>query len=196
MTRIKFQCLHCKSQLISENDKIICADCNSSWPIVNNIPHFIESAPYWGEVSHENMVEINRQMKTKYWRTIFEHSKIPEVRTAYGMISSLRKSFWHLLLDIDKNSIILDVGAGSGVLSEALSYDYRHIVAVEPVVERIDFMQMRFQQEQRDNITIVRANILDLPFPESSFHLAVMSGVLEWVPLSEQNSGRNHKQTD
>ena len=92
------------------------------------------------------------------------------------------------LRNMPEDSVILDIGAGSGVLSEALSYDYGQVIAFEPVIERIEFMRTRFEQEGRGNIRIVRGNALELPFFENTFDLAVISGVLEWVPESDPRS--------
>ncbi len=192
--QIKYQCLNCRGELILEDQRLICKRCGSFWPIVEGVPHFLNTAPYWGEISEDIFRDINNQIKAKYWRTVFEESDIPEVREAYIMIGNLRKANWHLLLDIDRNSRILDVGAGSGVLSHALSFDYSHIVALEPVLERIEFMKTRFQQDKRNNITLVRGDVLNLPFPESYFDLVVMSGVLEWVPLRSKKENPNRVQ--
>jgi SAM-dependent methyltransferase len=58
---------------------------------------------------------------------------------------------------------------------------YREVVAVEPVLERIDFMQHRFAQEHLFNVKVVRTSVWNLPFKQESFDLAAMNGVLEWV---------------
>jgi SAM-dependent methyltransferase len=54
-------------------------------------------------------------------------------------------------------------------------------VAVEPVLERIQFMQCRFAQEALSNVSIVRSSVWTLPFEKQSFDLVAMNGVLEWV---------------
>jgi methyltransferase family protein len=58
---------------------------------------------------------------------------------------------------------------------------YREVIAVEPVLERIQFMQQRFAQEQLSNIRILRSSVWALPFAKESLDLIAMNGVLEWV---------------
>jgi SAM-dependent methyltransferase len=49
------------------------------------------------------------------------------------------------------------------------------------VRERIEFQKRRFKNSNVSNVTIVRGNALELPFPDNYFDLVVCNGVLEWV---------------
>lgn len=40
---------------------------------------------------------------------------------------------------------------------------------------------MRFKQDKKDNINLIRANAIKLPFKPNLFDLVVVNGVLEWV---------------
>jgi SAM-dependent methyltransferase len=54
---------------------------------------------------------------------------------------------------------------------------------LEAVRERIEFQKWRFKNSNVNNVTIVRGNALELPFPDNYFDLVVCNGVLEWVGI-------------
>jgi SAM-dependent methyltransferase len=68
-----------------------------------------------------------------------------------------------------------------GANSHALALRCREVVALEPVLERVQFMQQRFSQAGLPNVKIVRSSLWTLPFARESFDLVAMNGVLEWV---------------
>lgn len=182
-----FICPDCKNALFQNDNTITCEFCNKKWPLINDIPHFISHYPYWGEINQAEMIRINNEMKSKYWKDVFKKYNYSEFEDPYRMILDLNRSNWHNLISLPKNSIILDIGAGTGAISHALSYYYEQIVAVEPVIERVEFMNMRFEQENINNVQIMRADALNLPFQEKYFDLIVLNGVLEWIPLGNKS---------
>jgi SAM-dependent methyltransferase len=64
-----------------------------------------------------------------------------------------------------------------------LSHYYDEVYSLEPVRERIEFQKRRFKNSNVNNVTIVRGNALELPFPDNYFDLVVCNGVLEWVGI-------------
>jgi SAM-dependent methyltransferase len=83
----------------------------------------------------------------------------------------------------NNNRRCLDIGSGLGNLSEMLSHYYNEVYSLEAVPERIEFQKRRFKNSNINNITIVRGNALELPFPDDYFDLVVCNGVLEWVGI-------------
>ena len=69
-----------------------------------------------------------------------------------------------------------------GATAAALSPNYATVVAMEPVLARVQFMRRRFSQDRVDNVRIVRASFPTVPFPPQSFDLVVFNGVIEWLP--------------
>jgi SAM-dependent methyltransferase len=136
------------------------------------------------------MLAVNRAATAGNWKTALLDSPDPTVQRAAQMILNLDRANWHWLADRPPDSRILDLGAGTGTISHALGMHYREVVAVEPVSERVAFMQQRFAQEKLSNIQILRTSLWTLPFAPESFDMAVMNGVLEWVPEGREEDPR------
>ncbi|MCH7755661.1 methyltransferase domain-containing protein, partial [candidate division KSB1 bacterium] len=185
---ILYICTACRAFLKKKGDYLTCADCEKQWAIIDGIPQFTEEHNYWGEISQDLMQQINKQIQKENWkdvlkRTLGEHNQ----EETYDFVTDLNRANWHLFLPLSGIAHVLDIGCGLGTISHSLSSHYEKIVSIETVPERLFFSKMRFQQENIQNIELVRANLLDLPFPDDSFDLVVMNGVLEWVGLSDQN---------
>lgn len=174
-------CPECSAPLRQEGEKLHCPQCQKGWMIVNGVPHFIEDFPYWGEIPLEPMREVNRLAATGVWKAALLDSPEPSVQRAADMILNLDRANWQWLLNLPPESRVLDVGAGMGTNSHALAMRYREVVALEPVLERVQFMQQRFAQEKLSNTKIVRSSLWTLPFASESFDLVALNGVLEWV---------------
>jgi SAM-dependent methyltransferase len=176
-----FACPSCGAQLEQGANKLDCPSCRESWPLIDGIPYFVSEFPYWGEIPQRQMQEVNRLTQVGNWKQVLLESREPSVQQASTMILNLERANWHLLVDLSPNSRVLDLGAGTGTTSHALAMHYREVVALEPVCERVQFMQQRFSQEGLSNVQIVRSSLWTLPFAPESFDLVAMNGVLEWV---------------
>jgi SAM-dependent methyltransferase len=174
-------CPKCANQLQQRTEKLDCLKCQRSWPVVHGIPYFVEDFPYWGEIPHREMQEVNRLAETGSWKAALLDSSEPSVQRAAVMILNLERANWQWLLDLPPDSRVLDLGAGMGANSHALAMYYREVVALEPVLERVQFMRQRFAQEKLSNIKILRSSVWVLPLEKASFDLVALNGVLEWV---------------
>ena len=64
---------------------------------------------------------------------------------------------------INKNDVVYDIGAGSGVVSSVLASRCRSVVAIEVEPRMITKLQENMQPY--DNVTIYKGDFLDMPLP-------------------------------
>ena len=186
---IQFVCPNCREILKRNHDSLFCKICNITFPTINEIIHFIKNEIYWSEpgISEEIMKDIVSKLNYYNWHEVLSSHDLESVRRHYFFISNLERAKWHKMINLDSNSIILDLGAGMGTISHSLARHYKYIFSAEPVKLRCEFMYHRFRQEKINNIKVIRANSKNLPFPDNFFDHIVLNGILEWIPYAYKN---------
>jgi SAM-dependent methyltransferase len=183
-------CPDCGVPLDDGNERLACAACRKQWPVIDGVPTFTTEFPYWGEVPQEAMQRVNREARSKPWKTVLLESDDADVRRAAGMILNVDRANWHWLVDLPRDAQVVDIGAGTGANAEALARRFRKVYALEPVKERVEFMRHRFSQGGLDNVTVVRTSLWELPLPANSCQLIALNGVLEWVAKGREGDPR------
>ena len=92
-----------------------------------------------------------------------------------------RKGYFYLTLDSPVDGKVLEIGAGSGIISDVLATYFQNVTAVEFDETWVEFMRLRFQQDLRTNISLVRAKNWELPFRPETFDLVIINGLPEMV---------------
>jgi ubiquinone/menaquinone biosynthesis C-methylase UbiE len=182
---VPYVCLQCKGTLREQRGALICDQCGSTWDINDSVPCFVKDAPYWGEFPQDVMQEVITSARQGYWKDAFEG--IPEEKreelVSYGSDES--RGWWRYLLPGRDTGTVLDVGAGFGAITFSLASAGYKVVSVDSVIERASFIKTRVNQDKVDNVQVSCASALELPFPEGSFDIVIMNGVLEWLGLSD-----------
>ena len=91
-------------------------------------------------------------------------------------------------LPIAAGARILDAGCGTGLLTLALLKVLDlpvNIAAVDLSAQSLATAKEAVAEETRREVGFTQANVLALPFADSSFDVIVTSGVLEYVPLKD-----------
>jgi len=120
------------------------------------------------------------------------YDRIADVQNVAMKINGYRRSvakyFRSLDLNIDSDSVVLDAGCGTGIVTMAFhdaGYRAKQVAALDLSHKSLKVARDEFSQRRtygRDT-AVVQANVLKMPFADNSFDLLLMCGVLEYTPL-------------
>ena len=137
------------------------------------------------------MTEAARQEKKK---TQGLYDRIADVQNLAMKVNGYRVSVAKYLksldLKIDSESVVLDAGSGTGVISQAFQdagFRPTVSVALDISFNSLKLAREEFSKRQKYTriIDAVQGNVLKLPFSDDTFDLMLMCGVLEYTPLDE-----------
>lgn len=172
-------CPECTMPLRELSEELQCPECLRRWPVVHGIPHFVQDSPYRSQLSAEEIEVVARLAEAGSWTMplpVFHDSLLQQTADA---ILDLERANWRWLLTLPPKCRVLDVAADLGSNAHALATYYQEVVAMDPVLECVEFMKRRFTHAGLSNITLVRSSSAVLPFAPESFDLVVMHGALD-----------------
>ncbi len=108
-----------------------------------------------------------------------------------GYRSSVAKFFRQLDLGLDENSMVLDAGSGTGIVTLGFldsGLKFGTTIAYDLSSKSLKLAKEEIRKDKKNrraNVTAVQGNILSLPFADESFDLVITCGVLEYVPLEQ-----------
>jgi ubiquinone/menaquinone biosynthesis C-methylase UbiE len=120
------------------------------------------------------------------------YDRIADVQNLAMKINGYRKSVAKYLrsleLDIDAESLVLDAGCGTGIVTLGFhdaGYRPRHIAALDLSVRSLAVARDEFNDRRllARRAAPVQANVLTMPFADGTFDLVLMCGVLEYVSV-------------
>lgn len=104
--------------------------------------------------------------------------------------SSVAKYLESLDLKIGPESLILDAGSGTGIITLAFhdtGFKPKRIVALDLSFKSLEIARDQFSKQKRrlKSTELVQGNVLRMPFSDATFDLVLTCGVLEYIPLDE-----------
>jgi ubiquinone/menaquinone biosynthesis C-methylase UbiE len=106
-----------------------------------------------------------------------------------GYRRSVAKYLRSLDLELGPESVVLDAGSGTGIVTMSLldsGFKPKRVVALDLSYNSLRISREQFAKKKRySNIDGVQGNILTLPFAENTFDMVMTCGVLEYVNLDE-----------
>jgi demethylmenaquinone methyltransferase/2-methoxy-6-polyprenyl-1,4-benzoquinol methylase len=138
---------------------------------------------------------VSTRLKKKKDKTASFYDRIAEVHNLALKLNGYRDSVARFLrsldLKIDAESMVLDAGSGTGIVTMALhKAGFRPKKTIAFDLSR-NSLQLAIGQARKEknvdaaNIETVQGNVLSLPFADNSFDLVLSCGVLEYVPLDD-----------
>jgi demethylmenaquinone methyltransferase / 2-methoxy-6-polyprenyl-1,4-benzoquinol methylase len=134
-----------------------------------------------------------RVKKNKKSKTQDLYDRIADVQNLAMKINGYRESvakYLHSLdLDIKPDSLVLDAGSGTGLVTLALhsaGYHPKKTFALDISYNSLTVASEQFREDKKvtdEDVEAVQGNLLALPFADESFDVVLTCGALEYVPL-------------
>lgn len=135
------------------------------------------------------------QKKQKAKKTQTFYDRIADVHNLAMKINGYRGSVANFLssldLSIDENSLVLDAGSGTGIVTLGFcsaGFRPKKTIALDLSLNSLKISREEIEKDEiadAQNVAQVQGNILKLPFPDETFDLVLTCGVLEYVPLED-----------
>ena len=123
------------------------------------------------------------------------YDRIAEVHNFALQVNGYRKSVAKFLnsinLDIDSESLVLDAGSGTGIVTAGFcdsKFQPKKIIDLDLSFNSLQVSRDEFKKDKKidsKKISATQGNILQMPFADETFDVVVSCGVLEYVPLEE-----------
>jgi len=108
-----------------------------------------------------------------------------------GYRDSVAKYLRSLDLKITEDSLVLDAGSGTGIVTMSLQdagYRPRRTIAFDLSFNSLRLSRDQFRKDKKTDarrISTTQGNVLKLPFADETFDVIITCGVLEYVPLDD-----------
>jgi len=137
------------------------------------------------DITNEEFLTFKEKLKSQNWMEVAFDMFYETYPWLYRIITDSTRSDFLFLLDIKKDDLALDLGAGWGQITIPLSR-FCDVVALEGNLGKIQIIKEIANQENRNNIQYVAANISDKVFENEQFNFVILNGGLEWVSTSSK----------
>ena len=132
------------------------------------------------DITYSQFLTFKEKLEIQNWMEIAFDMFYETNPNLYKIITDSNRSDFLYLLDIKKNNLVLDVGAGWGQISISLS-NFCDVVALEGNLEKMHIIKEIAKQENRNNIQYVATNIFDDIFENEQFDFIILNDILKLI---------------
>lgn len=165
-------CPECSSPLLPQSQALHCGGCPKVYRYVEGVPYFL------GEIcSGQSQTAEGFSFKWRMNANGFERGQLNIMKDFHAERFDLKgpKDFQKLM----EGKLVLDAGVGSGE-AENFFIDYPRKIYGVDISESVHVAHRHWGH--RKNFTALRADIMNLPFPDNYFDVIWSDGVLHHTP--------------
>ena len=163
----------CGGELAQAPESLRSTACGREFPITGDIPQL-----YWPHDKAGEATDVTERVKAFYEETPFPNYDDHE--SVRSLIEKSRKGLYARALDaaIPYNSTVLEVGCGTGQLTNFLGISCRRVIGADLCLNSLRLANGFRRKHQLDRVRFLQANLFRLPFAPGQFDVVLCNGVL------------------
>lgn len=128
----------------------------------------------------EQFRSFKQELTRKNWQEVVTELYANINPWFFKIMTNQNKSDFLFLLDIKKNMLALEIGAGWGQVTVPLS-QFCNVVTIDANLEKIQILKKIAKQENKNNIQFIVADISDKILEHNQFDLIIFNSIPEWL---------------
>jgi len=135
---------------------------------------------YWSNLNKEENKELIEALKSKPARQALRE-KQPWLE---NVIYSPKRQAGLELLELTGEETCIDYGCMWGALTIPLAQRTRFVLGIDQTLDSLRFLKARTLESGCGNVALLNADLKSMPILSHKAHVAIVNGVLEWIPES------------
>jgi cyclopropane fatty-acyl-phospholipid synthase-like methyltransferase len=136
---------------------------------------------YWSNLSRKHNADLISMLGTRSTRECIAATQ-PFVS---DVIFSEKRAVGLELLQLTGSETAVDLGCMWGAITIPLAKQVARVLGVDQTIESLKFSEARAVEEKLENVSFLCGNLRELVLPKETFDVAIVNGVLEWIPELE-----------
>lgn len=169
-----YLCCPCgKGGRLERVDSYVGAACGHRFPVTDGIPQL-----FWPHDTADDPGDVTERVKAFYEETPFPN--YDDHDSVRSLIEKSRQGLYARALDeaIPYNSSVLEVGCGTGQLSNFLGVACRRVVGADLCLNSLRLAENFRREQNLERVRFVQMNLFRPPFQRSQFDVILCNGVL------------------
>ncbi len=147
-------------------------------------------------MAREDLTRIHRLVQARGWKkgvaAFLETLPVEQADFWATYILSEMSAAGKLLLNLDPAAKVLDLGCGTGTFSINLAHQVGEVTALDLGLTQLQMLEARREEAGIQNLRLVCAGDgRHLPFPDASFDIVLLNGVLKWIAADRPGNPRD-----
>lgn len=134
---------------------------------------------YWSNLDQSENNDFVKYLKDA---TSAKEALIRKYPQYYDVVFSPKREAGLELLELEGDETCVDYGCMWGALTIPLAKRTRFVLGVDQTLHSLIFLRHRIEDENLKHIDLLCENLNRIPTVEKKFDVAIVNGVLEWIP--------------
>ncbi|GAG63211.1 unnamed protein product, partial [marine sediment metagenome] len=180
-----YRCKHCSGGLVECQAIVVCTACGLNYAVRDGVIDFGPNQPRFltgSQTFDQSLSRLAKDATSAGYFQALENLAATETGEVIRYATDLSRTDFKFLLPLSQDATVLEIGAGSGLISLSLAPHVQQVYALEKIAEHAEFIQARATQEAAGNVSVaIGGGDCHLPYAPDSFDIVILNGVYEWL---------------